>query len=99
MTNPETCRHNVIAAGISDKLEMYVYCVSCETDLTALETRVGKNYEYDIDANVWVHHREPMKFFDKLHEIEEIVRTANETEYMKEIYDPDLRIRRTPKED
>jgi hypothetical protein len=55
MTNPETCWHNVIVAGISDKLEMHIHCVSCETDLTALETRVGKNYEYDIDNNAWVH--------------------------------------------
>jgi hypothetical protein len=77
MTDPETCRHNVIAAGISKELELQVHCVSCGKDMTDLTTRVGKNYVYDVDNNLWVHHREPKKFLDKLHEIEEIVREAN----------------------
>jgi hypothetical protein len=55
VTNPETCRHNIITAGITDNIELIVACVSCGTDVTTLDKRVGKNYEYDIDENVWVH--------------------------------------------
>lgn len=55
MTNPETCRHNVIGAQVDYKLETYIYCLSCEADLTSPEKRAGKNYAYDIDANIWVH--------------------------------------------
>lgn len=54
-TNPETCLHNVIHAVITEKLELFVVCISCGSDRTDLEKRIGKNYEYDIDHNVWVH--------------------------------------------
>ena len=54
MSNPETCRHNIITARVTEKLEFLVECVSCGSNRTEPVKRVGKNYEYDIDANVWV---------------------------------------------
>lgn len=81
MTNPETCRHNVVVAGISDKLELHIHCVSCETDLTDLEKRVGKNYEYDTYSHVWVH--TPNKRTSRptpLELFQEDVRAANKEE-------------------
>lgn len=54
-TNPITCQHNVLTARVTEQLEFLVECVSCGTDLTDFEKRVGKNYEYSIDSNVWVH--------------------------------------------
>jgi hypothetical protein len=80
MTNPETCRHNVIVAGISHELELHIHCVSCETDLTDPAMRVGKNYEYDSGHNVWVHTPKPKKFFEQKNEIDDIVREANNKE-------------------
>ena len=55
MTNPATCWHNVVEAYILKNFELSIVCLSCRTDLTNLEKRIGKNYEYDIDNNVWVH--------------------------------------------
>lgn len=55
MTNPTTCRHNILTARVTEQLETFIECVSCGVDLTDPEKRIGKNYEYDIDANVWVH--------------------------------------------
>jgi Zn ribbon nucleic-acid-binding protein len=54
-TNPATCLHNIIAAIVTPDFELLIQCVSCGSNRTKPSRRVGKNYEYDIDANVWVH--------------------------------------------
>ena len=54
MSNPETCRHNVLTPRFTSNFKFIVECVSCGSNRTDPEKRVGKNYEYDIDANVWV---------------------------------------------
>ena len=54
-TNPKTCRHNVVEAYILKNFELSIVCFSCRTDLTNLEQRIGKNYEYDSVIEVWVH--------------------------------------------
>lgn len=59
-TNPETCLHNVVQQTGLNRKDFNVVCVSCLATISyewVLE--VGKNYQYDIDHNVWVH--EPVK--------------------------------------
>jgi len=58
MANPSTCKHNVIMAGVAiidNNFKAQLICCSCDTDVTEPELRFGKNYQYDIDNNVWVH--------------------------------------------
>lgn len=52
-TNPETCRHNILTAGVNKNNESFVFCVSCGVETTE-ELWKSRPYEYDIDANVWV---------------------------------------------
>jgi len=59
-TNPETCLHNIVQQVGAGRHTYHVVCVSCQATISyewVLE--VGKNYQYDIDHNVWVH--EPKK--------------------------------------
>src|SRR5512136_877100 len=54
MANPETCRHNVVViASITEKIT--VVCVSCKTDVSDPEKRVGKNYIYNTHYGTWEH--------------------------------------------
>lgn len=55
MTNPSTCLHKVIGVSIAPGLIPFVYCVSCDTNITADELYKDRFYEYDITHNVWVH--------------------------------------------
>lgn len=59
MTNPITCRHRILYAGITRELTVYVKCVSCETDLTGVIETLNE-YDYDVDHNLWVYGRRPL---------------------------------------
>lgn len=51
-TNPETCWHNVITGGQSNKVPIY-FCVSCLTTITDV-MREGREYEHDPLTGYWV---------------------------------------------
>ena len=59
MANPDTCRHNILAADIQRTASLadakvVIYCVSCDSEVP-YHMRFGKRYEYDIDNNVYVY--------------------------------------------
>jgi Zn ribbon nucleic-acid-binding protein len=54
-TNPNTCLHNILAPVVTPDFHLLVKCVSCDTDLTDAEKRVGKHYEYNMDEHFWIH--------------------------------------------
>ena len=54
MANPSTCRHNIITPGFNNvTYESFLACCSCDTILKPEQLK-GRQYEYDIDNNVWV---------------------------------------------
>ena len=53
MQSPLTCKHYVLTAGYNiDTFEQYIICVTCNTKML-LEWLKKRNWEYDIDVNVW----------------------------------------------
>ena len=55
MADPRTCLHRVVGCGTTEEYESFVECASCGTDLTERWKELEKDYEYDIDHNLWVY--------------------------------------------
>jgi hypothetical protein len=54
MANPLTCSHNILTHAVKvDSFEQYIVCVSCNTKMVP-EWLNKRNWDYDIDNNVWV---------------------------------------------
>jgi hypothetical protein len=58
MTDPTTCRHDVLAAGFDSSLVAHVICASCDTEINE-QMRSGKVYVYHKKENVFVRDYHP----------------------------------------
>ena len=52
--DPDTCSHKILRAWIGRGLRLWAVCVKCETDMSDTRLRVGRNYIYNPQHDLWV---------------------------------------------